>query len=111
MLQGCPDDSRDFVHGSDVAAAIAIIAERGELKGECYNVAYGSEVRIKDLAAMIMRLFDRAPALEFDNVRLPGNPSRWHADTTKLRILGSTPHMSLEQGTAEVVQEVIGRDG
>lgn len=110
-LQGYPDDSRDFIHGSDVAAAVATIAQRGELKGECYNVAHGSEVRIKDLAVLILRLLNREPIFEFDNVRRPGNPSRWHADITKLRSLGFVSAMSLEQGALEVVQEVIGCDG
>jgi len=111
MLQGCPDDSRDFIHGSDVAAAVDIIAKCGELKAECYNVARGSEVRIKNLAALIARHFGRAPVLEFDNVRRPGNPSRWFADIRKLRALGFAPQMSLEDGIAEIVREVVGHCG
>jgi UDP-glucose 4-epimerase len=111
MLQGCPDDSRDFIHGSDVASAITIIAQCGELRGECYNVASGREARINDLAVLIGRLLKRDPILEFDNIRRPGNPGRWHADITKICSLGFEPKMSLEQGAAEVVGEVIGLYG
>jgi UDP-glucose 4-epimerase len=111
VLQGCPDDSRDFIHGSDVAVAIAMVAERGELKGECYNVAGGCEVRIKNLAMLIARHLGRGLALEFDNFRRPGNPARWHADTTKLRALGFAPQTSLKEGVAEIVREVIRANG
>jgi UDP-glucose 4-epimerase len=111
MLQGYPDDSRDFIHGSDVAAAVATIAECGELTGECYNVAGGKEVCIMDLATLIMRSFGRERKLEFDYVRRSGNPRRWHADITKLRNLSFNPEITLEQGTAEVVEEVIRSGG
>jgi nucleoside-diphosphate-sugar epimerase len=94
-----------------VAAAIAAVAERGELKGECYNVACGSEVYIKDLAGLIARRLGGVSFLNFDNVRRPGNPSRWHADIAKLRALGFSPQISLEEGVAEIVREVVGADG
>ncbi|MEI9805549.1 MAG: NAD-dependent epimerase/dehydratase family protein [Pseudolabrys sp.] len=106
VLQGQPDDSRDFVHGSDIAQAVQAVAERGPLHGECYNVAAGEETRMQDLAALVLRVLDRPAQIEFDGKRRPGNPRRWQADTARLRALGFSPRIGLEQGVLEVIGEI-----
>lgn len=105
LLHGRPEDSRDFVHGSDVATAVEVVARRGALQGEIYNLAGGVETRIRDLAELILMLLGRAPVVEFDNVVIPGAPSRWHADIGMLRGLGFHPHVPLEEGIREVIDD------
>ncbi len=102
-LQGASEDSRDFIHGADVAAAVDCIAERGALAGECYNTANGDEVSIAGLARRVLRACGREAEIRFDNVRRPGNPSRWHADIGRLSALGFTPRVDFGQGVQEVV--------
>lgn len=106
VLQGAPEDSRDFVHGSDVAEAVRAVAERGALQGECYNVATGVETRVHDLAALILKLLGRTTAIEFDKRPRPGNPSRWQADVGRLSALGFAPRVELEDGLQHVIKEV-----
>jgi UDP-glucose 4-epimerase len=106
LLQGSAEDSRDFVHGADVAAAVQAVTEHGELGGECYNLAGGTETRIVDLAGLVMRLLGRSARIEFDERRRPGNPSRWHADITRLTALGFAPRIALGEGVKEVIDEV-----
>lgn len=107
-LRGRADDSRDFIHGADVAEAVAAVAERGDLAGECYNVASGRETPIAELAELILRQLGRAPDLSFDAAPQPGVPHRWRADVSRLAALGFAPSVSLEAGVAEVVREAAG---
>jgi UDP-glucose 4-epimerase len=106
VLFGRPEDSRDFVHGSDVAEAVQVVVERGQLNGECYNVAAGVETRVYDLAFLVLQLLGRRDEITFDGQPRPGNPSRWRADVSKLRALGFSPGIVLEEGIAEVINEV-----
>lgn len=104
MLQGCPDDSRDFVHGSDVAQAVELVASKGLLVGEVYNLGSGRETRIETLANLVAAAANLALLVRFDLARRPGNPSRWHSDIGKLGQLGFEPRVILESGVAEVVE-------
>jgi UDP-glucose 4-epimerase len=106
VLQGRSEDSRDFVHGSDVAAAVRVVAERGQLNGEYYNIAAGAETRVYDLAALVLRLLGRTDEIAFDGQARPGTPCRWQADVGKLRALGFAPSIALEDGVAQVINEV-----
>jgi UDP-glucose 4-epimerase len=106
LLQGCPMDSRDFINGSDVARAVQSVVERGELVGECYNVASGTETPVYEIAALVLRLLGRSSQIEFDEQRRAGNPSRWHADISKLRSLGFSPRFGLEDGVRQVIDEI-----
>src|SRR5262249_52407342 len=103
LLQGCPTDSRDFINGSDVARVVQSGVERGELGGECYNVASGAETPVYEIAALVLRLLGRSSQIEFDGKRRVGNPSRWHADIGKVRSLGFSPRITLHDGVRQVV--------
>jgi UDP-glucose 4-epimerase len=107
LVQGSPEDSRDFIYGRDVARALQIVFERGDLSGECYNAAAGVETPIGDLAALILRLLGHSRQIKFSGDRRPGNPSRWHADIGKLRSLGYSPSTALDDGVSQVVKEAI----
>ena len=107
-LKGGPDDSRDFIHGADVAEALACVAERGTLTGECYNVATGRETLIAEVAAQVLRCSGRPVELAFDHAPAPGVPGRWRADVSRLAALGFAPQVTLATGVAEVVREAAG---
>jgi UDP-glucose 4-epimerase len=103
-ILGLPEDTRDFIHAADVAAALAAVVEHGALKGECYNAAYGRQVSIRELAELIAARCAQRAAVRFTNVRSPGHPGRWHADISKLRALGFAPGISLERGIDGILQ-------
>lgn len=54
ILEGTGNESRDFVHVSDIVGAINIISEKGLFIGEVYNVASGTEILIRDLANLLL---------------------------------------------------------
>lgn len=105
VIQGCAEDSRDFVHGDDVAQAVQRVAEAGALNGECYNVAGGVETSIATLGAMIQQRFGDGE-LRFDDHRRPGKPGRWHASIERLTALGFAPQVSLTDGVGQVVDRI-----
>jgi UDP-glucose 4-epimerase len=87
-LRGTGDESRDFIHGSDVGRALAVLIRRAPCRGEAYNVASGVEV---------------PPPVQFSGVQNPGNPSNWRAAIAPVTELGFAPLTSLEQGIANYV--------
>lgn len=101
---GCSDDSRDFIHARDIATAIELIANNGELHGEVYNVANGEEVPIGLLARKILNQMGQSKKIIFDGNRVPGNPSRWHADISKLKALGFHPEVAFESGLNKIIE-------
>lgn len=105
VLKGCPADSRDFIHGDDVAAAVEAVAARGSLVGEVYNVASGVETPVREIAALIVAALGCAPDIVFDETRHPGVPGRWHANIDRLRGLGFEPSVDLADGVTRVAKE------
>src|SRR3954451_9632559 len=53
-LSGTGDETRDFVHARDVAAAVKTACEHGAFAGEVINVASGEETTIRELATRVV---------------------------------------------------------
>ncbi|PSN20255.1 dTDP-glucose 4,6-dehydratase [filamentous cyanobacterium CCP5] len=98
MLQGSGQESRDFVHALDIARAIDAVVNRAPMQGEVYNLASGREVKIAELANLVVNALDYNLTPEFDGVIPPGNPLNWQADISQLQALGFSASVSLEQG-------------
>jgi UDP-glucose 4-epimerase len=103
-LRGTGTESRDFIHGRDVARAIVLLAENAPAEGEVYNVATGRETTIEEVAASLLDCLGLHVRAEFDGVRPPGDPANWRADIGRLRAFGFEPGIALEDGLAEVAQ-------
>lgn len=97
-LQGVGSETRDFVHARDVARATEIIANRGELAGEVYNVASGEEHQIAQIAKLLCTAYGVEKEIIFSGSLPTGVPSRWRADIGKIRSLGYEPSVSLRDG-------------
>ncbi len=100
-LFGTGAESRDFVHAADVAQAARLVAERGALRGEAYNVAAGEETTIRSLAERLATCVRPDATIEFTGVERAGDPSRWVADIGRLSALGFAPRVALDDGIAE----------
>ena len=98
-LSGTGEESRDFVHARDVAAAIRVLANRSAFEGEIVNVGTGVETSIGSLAQLITSELGGGD-VRFTGVGRPGDPGRWRADITRLRSLGFAPTISIEEGAA-----------
>ena len=98
---GDGEQTRDFVHVKDIAAALAHVACRPDLHGT-YNVGYGNSMSVNDLAAHILRLSGSSSKL----VHLPersGDVKHSRASIDKLLATGFRHVSSLEQGLAETL--------
>ena len=91
-LQGTGEETRDYLHVSDIAAAVLMLAEDqiGKMvEGFCefINVASGSEIRVIDLAHQMRNLVAPEKEIRCRGVHRQGDPERWQGDITKLRTL------------------------
>lgn len=86
---------RDFLHVSDVGEALATLA-LSDATG-AFNVGAGQPTRIADmvdhLAAVLRK--DAEPLRRLYAMR-PGEPVSLYGDTTRLRALGWSPHVSIQ---------------
>lgn len=99
-LAGTGAESRDFVHVSDVAAAVLRIAEQASFGGEAYNVASGNETTIAALAEILVAALGVDADIRFSGERRVGDPVRWRADLARIQGLGFEPRCALEDGAA-----------
>jgi len=101
-LHGTGLESRDFIHASDIARGLHLLATKAPCTGEIYNLATGREVTIAELAARLLSALDCEAQPVFDGAATPGNPKNWRADISRIAALGFRPAISLEGGLAEV---------
>lgn len=96
-LKGTGKESRDFVHALDIARAIMVVAICAPMEGEVYNLGSGREVTIQELANLVLEALAHRGNSQFDGIIPTGTPLNWRADVSKLKELGFTPSVSLEE--------------
>lgn len=94
-LLGTGAESRDFVHGSDVVAAVAAAVKGARFEAEPYNVGSGIETPIAELAALIVDALGGGANVSFSGVPRHGDPARWRADIARIAGLGFRPSIAL----------------
>ncbi|GGE91803.1 epimerase [Mycetocola zhadangensis] len=105
VIYGDGEQTRDFMHVSDTAAALALLATAEGVAGQTINLGSGTEVTMNTLCAAVARAVGR-PDLEpihddarpGDVRRLLGDPSLMHALT------GFAPRVAFEDGVVDLVR-------
>jgi UDP-glucose 4-epimerase len=98
VLQGDGSQTRDFIHASSVADAIAVLARQKGSLPQILNVASGEEVAVGQAATWICEeLGVRANPL-YDGKSPAGNPQRWRGNAELLKSLGWSPKIAAEAG-------------
>lgn len=110
-LRGTGRESRDFIHGKDVARALLAIGESSFERGEVVNVANGTEVQIAELAELVLSAVAPGKRLIFTGESSPGAPLNWRADVRRLQALGFSPSVPFESGVSDVAEWVRGELG
>ena len=98
---GDGEQTRDFVHVTDIAAALAHIAGRADLHGT-YNVGYGHSMTVNELATRIIHHSGSSSKI----VHLPersGDVKHSRAAIDKLLATGFRHISSLDQGLAQTL--------
>ena len=81
-VYGTGEETRDFIHASEVARIVYAIAEK---KAEgVFNVASGKQTRIADLAQRLVNELRPGLPIVFTGEGKEGNQLKWEADITRL---------------------------
>jgi UDP-glucose 4-epimerase len=99
-LAGTGRETRDFVHASDIAEAVAAVSEGAAFEGEAYNVGTGEATAISELAETLVSSLGGETPVSFSGRSRPGDPDRWQADPARLMALGWRPEVELGPGAA-----------
>jgi dTDP-L-rhamnose 4-epimerase len=96
--------SRDFVHVSDIAAAVVSALEPGTADGQVLNVGTGRSTTIFDVGGVLSRELGVDFEPEIRNEYRAGDIRHCFADISRAReSLGYTPAISFEEGMRELV--------
>lgn len=105
-LFGTGDETRDFIHVSDIMQAIELILAYDGPE-EIFNVANGEEVAIKDLAHIYAKkLGESEDIVSFNGETKVGDPQNWRADISLLKKIGYEKKMELAAGVESYVNWV-----
>jgi len=94
---------REFLHVDDAAAAILFLIEHYR-SPQFINVGCGEDITVKELAEMIAEKAGFTGVLIFDTSRPDGMPQKV-MDVSRMKALGFTPRISLEQGVEQTIRE------
>jgi UDP-glucose 4-epimerase len=95
-IMGTGNESRDFIHGDDVARAIEYLAKSSS--SGIFNAASGVQTKISDLVERVQRVSGSTRPVRFNGAVRAGDPLDWKADITKIASLGFSPVISLDTG-------------
>lgn len=91
---------REFLYVDDVARAVVFCLERAsaaDVPDGLINVGCGTDVSIRELAALVQRVVGHHGPIEWDASRPDGTPRKL-LDVSRLTALGWQPTVSLEDG-------------
>ena len=92
---GTGNAQREFLHVDDAAAAAIMMMESG-VTG-LYNVGFGSDVTIRQLAEVMAGVVGYDGPVEWDNTKPDGTPKKL-MDSSRIRSRGWAPKITLEDG-------------
>jgi len=95
-LWGSGTPMREFLFVDDVASAV-LYAIDNVLPEHLYNVGYGSDLTIQELAEKIQSTVGYKGKIIWDSTKPDGTPRKW-MDSGKMMNLGWKPQVSLDDG-------------
>ncbi|MCX7718155.1 MAG: GDP-L-fucose synthase [Candidatus Sumerlaeaceae bacterium] len=103
VLWGDGSPSREFLYAADAAEGILLATERydGPLP---VNLGTGHEIRIKDLAELIMRLTNYEGRIVWDTTKPNGQPRRCLDTSRAKELFGFTAATSFEDGLRQTIE-------
>jgi UDP-glucose 4-epimerase len=103
IIFGDGEQTRDFIHVSDVVEAI-IMAITNERARGVFNIGSGKPVTINQLAKLILKLMGKEDLKPVNTTPRPGDIRHSVADITRAReVLGFKPRIGLEEGLQSLI--------
>ncbi len=98
------NQSRDFVHVSDIVRANLLALERDQAVGQVYNVGTGRRTSIREVADVLIRARQLSCEPEIAAQYRAGDIRHCYADIDRIRSeLGFAPEVSLADGLEELL--------
>jgi GDP-L-fucose synthase len=110
VVWGSGTPMREFLHVDDMAAASVFMMEHDEIRDGHYNVGTGTDISIRDLAELIMRVVGFQGQLTLDASKPDGTPRKL-LDVSAMGALGWSASIDLETGIAHAYQDFQKRFG
>ena len=95
--------TRDFVHVRDIVQANRLVMREPRADYGVFNVGTGQPVSIARIAQLLAQLYEVPVAPQITMKFRAGDIRHCVADITKLRALGFSPSMTLDEGLRELV--------
>jgi UDP-glucose 4-epimerase len=100
-LFGTGLETRDFLHVSDVAALVALLAGAKFSAPLIVNGGTGIATRVNAFASLFANLLDIKCEIAFNGTARAGDPQHYQADIGRLQTLGFVPQITLDDGLAD----------
>jgi UDP-glucose 4-epimerase len=100
-IQGDGTETRSFCYVDDIVEGILTMYEKGGHR-EIYHIGSDEEISIRDLAARIGKIVGIDLDIQAGELQAGGTPRRC-ADISKMRALGWSPAVGLEEGLERTV--------
>jgi GDP-L-fucose synthase len=102
VVWGTGNPRREFLHVDDLADACVHLMELGYC-GPLINIGTGTDVSIRELAQMVIKIVGYEGAIRFDTSKPDGTPRKL-LDVSRLAKLGWTARIPLEQGIRQTYE-------
>lgn len=101
---------RDFIHTHDMATAVITMMDNLQSGFHTLNLGSGTEYSVTEIVAAFERQLGESIAIEVDETRVR-KVERMHllADVSKLKALGWTPKISIDEGVKTLIQEHVAK--
>jgi GDP-L-fucose synthase len=103
-IWGSGSPLREFLHVDDLADACLFLMEKYN-EAELVNIGTGTDLSIKDLAMLIMKVAGYKGEIKFNASKPDGTPRKL-MDVSKIHTLGWKHKISLEEGITKVYKDV-----
>lgn len=105
VLYGTGNESRDFIHISDILSAIDCVITNGYFENEVINIANGTEVSIKTVANLFFEIYNKSKiSVNFGGEERIGDPLNWCADISSLKSLDYAQKISMREGLERYIK-------
>mgnify|MGYP003457562688 CR=1 FL=1 len=101
-MWGTGNPKREFLFVEDLAEAIIFVMEN-KLEESLYNVGTGDDLSLKELALLVQKVIGHQGEIIWDTSKPDGTP-RKVMEVSKLKKMGWSPKITLEQGIEETYQ-------
>lgn len=98
MLHGTGNESRDFIHVTDILQALELILTKGNFNADHYNIANGEEITVKASTQKLQSFLGYDNRIDFAGDQRKGDPINWRADISTLKALGYEQQVSIDEG-------------